>query len=310
MPLRDILASLFFASMGMLFDWRVLVSESGTVALLVAGFVIGKGLVATLAAMLLKFPARLALMAGLGLAQFGEFGFVLTRQAEGLGILGEAETRALLCAGVISMVLTPIIIRLAPHLAAGSRVLRPLENLLGIKHNQEPDDDECEFGENVVIIGFGTAGRLLAQSLKLNDTPYIILELNSETVRDARAAGEPIYYADAGSLEALKHYKIENALAAAININDMHSALRCLKGLREIAPELPIIVRVPFEGRRQRFVDAGATEVVTEDFEAGVRVMVLTLQRIDIQTTYDSPHLQLVHQIRSIKAAEARHGEM
>ncbi|MCC7476859.1 cation:proton antiporter [bacterium] len=305
LPLRDVLTSLFFASMGMLFDWRVLVSAPLTVLLLVGGFIIGKGLVATVAAMILRFPARLAIMAGMGLAQFGEFGFVITRQAQTLEILGDNETRALLCAGVISMVLTPLVIRLAPHLAAGSRMLQPLEQLLGVQRPDTPDDDECPQGGNVVVIGFGTAGRLLAEALRLNDIPYIILELNSETVRQARALGEPIYYADAGSVEALRHYHVDKALAAAVNINDMPSALRCLKGLRELAPDLPVIIRVPYEGRRQRFVEAGAKHVVTEDFEAGVRVMVLTLQQVGVETSYDSPHLQLVHKLRDEKAAES-----
>ena len=97
------------------------------VALLLGGFLLAKGFLATLAAFAMRFPARVAWLAGVGLAQFGEFGFVLCRLGESAGVIDAQATRPLLAAGIASMFLTPVFVRVAPHLTAGQRLLAPLE---------------------------------------------------------------------------------------------------------------------------------------------------------------------------------------
>src|SRR5690606_10628736 len=133
-PLRDVFFSLFFVLIGMLFDMGVLFQQPLLVCGLLGVLLLGKGIVATLGGMLLRFPARIAIMFGFGLAQFGEFGYILLMagQAEG-GILRDNLAHladALLCAGLVSMFLTPLILQAAPHFSAGQRLLRPLERLL------------------------------------------------------------------------------------------------------------------------------------------------------------------------------------
>src|SRR6185503_18960867 len=102
LPLRDVFTSLFFMSLGMLFDPRALLDAPGGVALWAAALLVGKGLIAALAAVAMRFPPRVAVLAGIGLAQFGEFGFVLTRAGGDLGLITAAETRVLLGGAVLS----------------------------------------------------------------------------------------------------------------------------------------------------------------------------------------------------------------
>ena len=132
-PLRNAFVSIFFVSLGMMFDGRILLSHPLEVALLLGGFVLGKGALATLAAAAMRFPARAMWLAGVGLAQFGEFGFVLIQLAHSTGLADKHATGTLLAAGIISMFLTPVIIRIAPHVTAGERLLAPLTRLLGVR---------------------------------------------------------------------------------------------------------------------------------------------------------------------------------
>ena len=142
LPLRDAFVSVFFVSLGMLFDVQVVLGAAAAGrARCSLGFVVAKGLLATLAALAMRFPARVAWLAGVGLAQFGEFGFVLAR-------LGESQrrgrrrrrSRPLLAAGIASMFLTPLLVRVAPHITAGERLLAPLERLIGVRSIDEADD--------------------------------------------------------------------------------------------------------------------------------------------------------------------------
>src|SRR5687768_15738674 len=137
LPLRDAFVSIFFVSLGMLFDVRVVAAHPSLVGALLAGFVLAKGALATLAAMAMRFPSRVAWLAGVGLAQFGEFGFVLTRLAQSHGVIDEDATAPLLAAGIGSMFLTPLLVRAAPHITAGERLLAPLEKLIGVRSIDE-----------------------------------------------------------------------------------------------------------------------------------------------------------------------------
>jgi CPA2 family monovalent cation:H+ antiporter-2 len=130
LPLRDAFVSVFFVSLGMLFDVRVVAAQPLLVGGLLAGFLLAKGLLATFAAMAMRFPSRVAWLAGVGLAQFGEFGFVLSRLAQSSGVVDEADVSPLLAAGIASMFLTPLFVRAAPHITAGERLLAPLERLI------------------------------------------------------------------------------------------------------------------------------------------------------------------------------------
>ncbi len=283
LPLRDAFVSVFFVSLGMLFDPRVVLQKPLLVALLLFGFLVGKGFLATIAAMAMRFPARVAWLAGVGLAQFGEFGFVLARLGESTGVIDAEATRPLLAAGIASMFLTPVVVRVAPHLSAGERLLAPLERLIGVRSIDEADEAEAHtLSGHVVIVGYGVAGKLAARALTACNVRHVVLELNAETVRAARAAREPVYYGDATSEEALGHAHIDKARALLLLMNDPQAAQRVVDTAKRLSPGLPILMRSHYLLEKQPLIDMGATDVVAEEVEGGVEILARLLRWLDM----------------------------
>ncbi|MBK9264597.1 MAG: cation:proton antiporter [Polyangiaceae bacterium] len=282
LPLRDAFVSLFFVSLGMLFDIRVVAEKPLLVALLLVGFFVAKGFLATLAAFAMRFPARVAWLAGVGLAQFGEFGFVLCRLGESTGVIDAEATKPLLAAGIVSMFLTPVFVRVAPHLTAGQRLLAPLEKLIGARSIDEADGgEEHGLSDHVVIVGFGVAGKLVGRALAACDIPFVVLELNADTVRKARAAGERVYYGDATSEEALGHAHLEKARALLLLMNDPDAAKRVVDTAKRVAPGVRILMRARYLLEKQQLLDMGATDVVAEEVEGGVEILARLLRWLD-----------------------------
>lgn len=133
LPLRDAFVSVLSVSIGMLFDARVVLGHPIVVLVLLGGLLPGKALLATLPALVMRFPERVALRSGAGLAQFGESGFVLARLGVHSGIVDEESLRPLLAAGIASMFLTPVLVGPLPHCDAGERLLAPLERLVDVR---------------------------------------------------------------------------------------------------------------------------------------------------------------------------------
>jgi CPA2 family monovalent cation:H+ antiporter-2 len=282
LPLRDVFTSIFFISLGMLFDVRSMLAQPLLVLGLLAGFMLAKGALATLAALAMGFPARVAWLAGVGLAQFGEFGFVLARLGRSSNLVREAEVRTLLAAGILSMFFTPLLVRVAPHIAAGERLLRPLERLLGARGVDDCTPEDQKLEGHVLVVGYGVAGRLVARALQACEQPYLVLELNAETVRKSRASGEPVYYGDAASVEALEHAGITRARALVLLMNDPQATIRVIEATRRAAPAVPVFVRSHFLAERANLMAIGATDVITEEVEAGMEVLAQVLRRLAV----------------------------
>jgi monovalent cation:H+ antiporter-2, CPA2 family len=269
LPLRDVMISFFFMAIGMQFDWRELFSAPGQVLLLLALLLLGKGLIASLGVMLLRLPARVALLFGFGLAQFGEFGYLLLN-AGGQTVpplVAPSELPALYCAGILSMFATPLILRLTPHIAAGERLFKPLERLLGARSlgDQAP---QTNLSGHVIVAGYGPVGRSVAQSLQAQGIPYIVYELNSETVRQAQAGSEPVYYADITSRQALLAARVEQALALVLAINDAPAIERTIAAARPLNPALAVIARTRYAADVATLAELGATVTVADERES------------------------------------------
>jgi CPA2 family monovalent cation:H+ antiporter-2 len=277
LPLRDAFLSVFFVSLGMLFDVQLVMARPWLIGGLLAGFLLVKGLLATLAAVAIGFPARAAWLAGVGLAQFGEFGFVLVRMAEGDGLISPDASAPLLAAGIISMFFTPLLVRVAPHITAGEKLLAPLERLIGVRGIDEVDDG-ASLSNHVVIVGYGLAGQLTARTLASCGVPYLVLELSAERVRAAKAQGLPLYYGDATSVEALGHAHLSSARALVLLMNDPPAAKRVVDTARRVAPTVPILMRTRYLGERDMLLHIGARDVVAEEVEGAVEIIARILR--------------------------------
>lgn len=281
LPLRDAFVSLFFVSLGMLFDFRVVLAQPLLVAALLAGFLVAKAVLATAAALAMRFPARVALLAGVGLAQFGEFGFVLARLAQSNKVVDDAAVSPLFAAGIASMFLTPLLVRAAPHFTAGERLLAPLERAIGVQ-SIDAADEHAKLDGHVIIVGFGVAGRLAAEALQVCNVPFVCLELNSDNVRNAKKAGLPVYYGDATSEEALSHAHIAQARLVVLLMNDPTAVQRVVDTSKRVAPHVPVLMRTHYLGERGALLKLGADDVVAEEIEGGVEIIQRMLRSIEV----------------------------
>jgi len=291
LPLRDILTSLFFISIGMLFSFEALLSQPLLVLGLLGAIVLGKGIIAALAALFMRFPARVAWLAGIGLAQFGEFGFVLLQLARANRLIDGPEFDTLLAAGILSMFSTPLLISLAPRLLVGERLLTPLERLLGTHAIDEPLPSEPSREEHIVIVGFGASGQLLARVLRERGIPYLVLELNVRTVKRMRDAGEPIHYGDVVSAETMSHARLDRARALVIMVNDPPATERALRATRASHPALPILVRARYAADAPFFLRLGASDVIVEEIEAGKSMVSAILGELGIERRLESTEI-------------------
>lgn len=282
LPFRDVFNSLFFVSIGMLLSLSALAANLGWVLLLVAGLIIGKAFIIWAIVRVLGFPQRVSATAALGLAQIGEFSFVLAKSGRSADLLPDSDYQSFLAASVISMIATPFLIAYAPSF--GSLVQRVLKD--GKRHdveNLEADDIHLtasgSLKKHVIIIGYGLNGRNLARVLRAVGVPYAVLDLNSETVRRAKDAGEKINYGDSTRREVLRHAEIEQASAIVLAISDPQAARLTVKLSRDLNPDIHIIVRTRYVAEITGLYELGANEVIPEEFETSIEIFARVLHR-------------------------------
>lgn len=279
LPFRDAFTSLFFISVGMLLDLRILVEQPVIVAAFFLAVLFGKFIIAFISALVMRFPARVALLTGMGLAQVGEFSFVLVKAGEKVGLLSGEQSKLFLTAGVLTMLVTPVLVRMAPHMAAGMSKLGRLEKVFGTLSDDEERPDHTGMKGHVIIAGFGLGGRTLAAALKSIAIPYVVLELNPATVDHYRKLGEPIHYGDVTSSEVLTQMNCLAAREIVLVISDPEAARRCISAVRHYAPDQHITVRTRHFDEIAELTKLGADDVVVEEFENAVELMARVMRR-------------------------------
>jgi CPA2 family monovalent cation:H+ antiporter-2 len=220
----------------------------------------------------LRFPVRIALLAGFGVAQIGEFSFVLARQGADAGLLTGDEMRVFFAASVITMFVAPLALRFGPGLAAGVSRVRSLDRLdpaasSGMAARAGQPDPQ------VVILGYGVGGELLAEVLREAEMPFIALDLNGERVRQARRQGTPLYYGDVTSRDMLERAGVGKAAQVVVVLNDPRATLHAVRVAREVGPKAVIIARARYVGETHALLAAGADEVVAQELEASFTII-------------------------------------
>jgi CPA2 family monovalent cation:H+ antiporter-2 len=280
LPLRDLFASLFFVSVGMLINPAALITNAGPVALLTGVAIVGKVVVVVGALLLLGLPGRAALLTGASLAQIGEFSFVLAR----IGVDAQAIPTELfdliLVAAVLSIVATPFALRAAPALGRAARRLP----LIGDRFAEPIVGDDAVEGmrRHTVICGYGRVARELASALEARRFPYVVLEYNPLIARDLRDRGVPVVYGDATNPAVLEHGHVERARLLAVLVPDAVTAELVTRQARALNRDLDIVARAASAEGVGRLRAAGATAVVQPEFEGGVEVIHHALQRYGV----------------------------
>lgn len=284
LPFRDVFNSLFFVSIGLLLSVGALVANLQTVLLWVLFLVVGKFLIVWLVVQLLGFPQRVAAMTALGLAQIGEFSFVLAKAGRTVDLLPDTDYQTFLAASIISMIATPFMINAAPAFGEFfQKIIKDKEDK--DLHQTEEEIHLTSSGgleNHTIIVGYGLNGRNLARVLRAVLVPYTILDLNAETVREAKEKGEKINFGDATRREVLHHAHIEDANALVLAMSDPQAARRTVKQAREMNAKLYIVVRTRYIAEITELLELGADEVIPEEFETSIEIFARVLQRYGV----------------------------
>lgn len=266
-PFRDILLGLFFITVGMMLDIGELAANLGWVVILLLVFIVFKTLLVTQIARFFRHETGVSIRTGLTLAQAGEFSFVLLSQGAEHGLLSGHNLQIVLAASLLSMVIAPFIIQYNGKIAAAisPRYEQRRERWVqGIEHLAS------QLHDHVIICGYGRSGQYLSRFLVQENIPFIALDIDQERVREAGGAGESVVYGDAGRRVVLKAAGIERAKALVISYADNPSAMKVLHVVQEHWPQVPVIVRTVDDSNMEKFVEAGAAEVVPEVLEGSL----------------------------------------
>jgi CPA2 family monovalent cation:H+ antiporter-2 len=289
LPFRDIFNGIFFVSIGMLLSLEVLTTTWPVVLGLVALIVVGKTVLAFAAIKALGRTPRVALMAALGIAQIGEFSFVLLKVGAEAGLLEGAAYQTFLAASILTMLATPFLIALAP--ALGYQAGR----WTGIADT--PDTGAAELppvSGHVIIAGYGLNGRNLARVLRAAGIPYRIIELNIESIRAGRKQGEPILYGDGTRREVLHAARIEAARVLVVAISDATATRRIAALAREMNPNLHIIVRTRFVSEMNGLYALGVQQVIPEEFETSLEIFARVLREYGLSRQYIQQQVEMI----------------
>jgi K+:H+ antiporter len=278
LPFRDVFTSFFFVSIGMLLDVGFLFRQPGTIALIALGILFLKSIIACFATVLLGFPFRTSILVGLALSQVGEFSFILSKTGVEHGLLTGNIYQMFLAFSVLSMAATPFIITLAPRIA-DIILLLPLPKRLISGFYPIPEIKVKSKKDHLIIIGFGVNGRNVARAARLSGIPYVVIEMNPETVKSEQAKGEPIYYGDSTQEVVLQRANIKDARIVVTAINDPAATRRITEIIRRLNQKVHLIVRTRYFQEMKPLYELGANEVIPEEFETSMEIFTRVLAK-------------------------------
>lgn len=269
-PFRDVLLGLFFVSIGMLVDPRVLPGIWHWTLLAAAVILVVKAMLVAALVRASGLDAPTSARTGITLAVGGEFGFALLALAIGAGVVDSAIGQITLTAVLASMIAGPLLIRYS-HALAGWVSVHRLDERVDAPTPDLPHTAGLQ--DHVIVCGYGRIGQNVGHFFEQESIPYVALDLDPARVRDAHTAGEPVYYGDSAERDMLEGVGLAGARLVVISHDDVGAALKTLQAIRSVRPELPVMVRTRDESRVDELMRAGATEVVPETLEAGMMIV-------------------------------------
>ncbi|MDM5139105.1 cation:proton antiporter [Aeromonas bestiarum] len=265
-PFRDVLMGLFFITIGMTMDWQLVARAWWQVILSVLGLILIKSLLVLLAGRLMGERKRDAMATGIMLSQVGEFGFVLLALANHHGLLDHQLISLLIGIGVTSIAMTPWLVQRAHGLA------RSLIDSTLLSRSEVAQSGLSKH-QHVIIAGFGRAGQTCARFLKLEDIPFLALDLDPERVSEAKSAGEQVAFGDASRRDILLAAGLLRARLVIITFDDRKRVEAMLALIRELAVDVRVLVRTRDDSFLEAFKQAGAHEVIPESQEGALMLV-------------------------------------
>ena len=280
-PFRDILLGLFFVTIGMLLDMQVVIENFFWVFVILAALILLKIVLIAGLSRLFGTDSSVAVRTGMNLAQGGEFGFVLLAQAGAIGLVENSVLQPVLAAMVLSMFIAPFIIeyngQMVQRFYSSEWMYRAMQITSIAAQTMVAQN-------HVIICGYGRSGQNMSRLLEQESVPFIALDLDPRRIQEATNAGESVVYGDAARREVLIAAGLMRAKVLVISYADTVSALKILGHVRELRPELSVVVRTRDDSDIDLLKEAGATEVVAEIMEGSLMLASHALMFVDIST--------------------------
>ena len=275
-PFKGLLLGLFFMSVGMTIDIKEMYSQLDKILFFTFALVITKALIVTGLCIIFRFNTGVAIHSGLMLAQGGEFAFILFKLGMSEGIIKESTGELLLLIVTFSMALTPLL----------SFIGSKIESIIDDDPEKSPmivmEKGARDLTNHVIIAGFGRVGKMVARVLEAESINYIVIDVNSDHVKEEEVNGSPIFKGDISQVATLSAAGAERALCVILAINNQVTQKKSLKTISAHYPELSIIVRSPDLRHSAELYELGATIIVPEDYETGLQLGGAVLKALGI----------------------------
>lgn len=287
LPFRELFTSFFFVSVGMLLDLRFFGENVGLILLLVLAVFIIKSLLAATAVAVLRYPPRTVILTGLSLFQVGEFAFILSKVGIKYDLLAPETNQYFLAISIVSMLLTPFVIILSERIALGMLQWKPLHQLQNSAPAPTQETQEAaipllagtELHNHLVIIGYGINGRNVARAATFSKIPFVVIELNADTVIEERPKGVPILYGDASEPHILQAVHLTHARVVVVAISDAMATRNIIREVRHLSQTVHLIVRTRYVKEIDELLALGADDVIPEEFETSIEIFSRTLHQ-------------------------------
>ena len=304
LPLRIVFNATFFVSVGMLLDVRVLVDVFPLVIGAAVGVLVLKLLVTTISLSILRMPLRISAGTGLLLAQIGEFSFVLDVAGRDAGLtpagMGDLGQQVFIATTVVLMLSTPFLASVASGL--GQRIETALKRFPILHPSADVATPTIDGGHgfgleaHVVLVGYGPSGRRLATVLQQTDIPFVIVDLNPQSIQDAKEDGRNALYGDATQPHVLEVAGVRHAKMMVVAINDRDATVRVVQQAAYENPTLRIVARADVLRDVDRLHEAGAEVVVSTELETAIRLFAEAL------VAYQVPADEVRRQVQAARA--------
>ncbi|KCZ70467.1 Kef-type K+ transport system, predicted NAD-binding component [Candidatus Methanoperedens nitroreducens] len=290
LPLKDIFSILFFVSIGMLLDIDSVLRNPLVILLAVLAIFVIKFAAGILIPVILGYPLRVGVLVGASLYQIGEFSFVLSKEGINLGLFSGDEYQVFLASAIITMVFTPFMIQGSRSFSEYVERL-PIPHMIKFGYLHEDLFDRAKLKDHVVVVGFGLNGRNVSRVLSSFDIPFVVLEINPETVQTEKKRGVPILYGDASKEAVLEHIDIMMARSVVIAISDASATRGIVELARRLNPSIYIIARTRYMNEVNPLYSLGANDVIPEEFETSIGIISRLLHRYFIPVDEVEKHI-------------------
>jgi CPA2 family monovalent cation:H+ antiporter-2 len=269
LPLKESFGAIFFASVGMLLDPRLIMENWSWIAIAFAALILVKFLAGLIVMIIFRYPAKTSALVALYLAQMGEFSLlIITSGFEG-GFLDQRTHQLVLALAVISIILTPYLVRLAPFIVNAVSFLDRLPWLSRQPSTNDFSADIPKDGSHAILCGYGPTGEIVSKRLLSSQWNVTVIDLNYRVVEGLQARGIDARYGDSSNFKVLESAGIERTNLLVLTIPDPLALRTIVSNVRKLRPDLKILARVKYDSDRMQLEQLGATKVIWEEFVAG-----------------------------------------